>query len=111
MKASMPPIQKDTTMLPAYKHAREAHLKAYGSEPGFGYYGAWAAAQALLEAIKSTGSTETEALNKALRENQVDTPIGKIRFNDKGDAAGMALSIYQVKDGKFVELDKNIVLE
>lgn len=102
---------KDTTMLPEYQKAREAHLKAYGSEPGFGYYGAWAAAQALLDAIAKTNSTDTEVLIKALRENFVDTPIGKIRFNQNGDAAGMALSIYQVKDGKFVELDKNIVLE
>lgn len=102
---------KDTTSLPAYKKAQEQHLKAYGSEPGFGYYNAYAATQALLDAIEKTGGTDTEKLNKALRENYVDTPIGKIRFNEKGDAAGMALSIYQVKDGKFVELDKSIVLE
>lgn len=102
---------KDTTTLPAYKHARELHLKAYGSEPGFGYYNAYAATQALLDAIAKTGGTDTEKLNKALRENLVDTPIGKIRFNKLGDAAGMALSIYEVKDGKFVELDKSIVLE
>lgn len=102
---------KDTTTLEAYKKAREQHLKAYGSEPGFGYYNAYAATQALLDAIAKTGSTDTAALNKALRENLVDTPLGKIRFNERGDAAGMALSIYQVKDGKFVELDKSIVLE
>lgn len=102
---------KDTTSLPAYKHAHEQHLKAYSSEPGFGYYNAYAATQALLDAIAKTGGTDTGELNKALRENFVDTPIGKIRFNDHGDAAGMALSIYEVKDGKFVELDKSIVLE
>lgn len=102
---------KDTTSLEAYKHAHEQHLKAYSTEPGFGYYNAYAATQALLDAIAKTGSTDTEKLNKALRENFVDTPIGKIRFNDRGDAAGMALSIYEVKDGKFVELDKSIVLE
>lgn len=102
---------RDTTDLPAHKKAREQHLKAYGSEPGFGYYNAYAATQALLNAIEKTGSTDTEKLNKALRENFVDTPIGKIRFNDKGDAAGMALSIYEVKDGKFVELDKSLVLD
>lgn len=102
---------KDTTTLPAYQKAREQHLKAFGSEPGFGYYNAYAATQALLDAIAKTGSTETATLNKALRENLVDTPLGKIRFNDSGDAAGMALSIYEVKDGKFVELDKSLVLE
>lgn len=102
---------KDTTTLPEYQKAREAHLKAYGSEPGFGFYNAYAAAEALLNAMEKTGSTDTEAINKALRENLVNTPLGQIRFNDRGDAAGMALSIYQVKDGKFQELDHSIVLE
>lgn len=102
---------KDTTQLAAYQKARDQHIKAYGSEPGFGYYNAYAATQALLDAMVKTGSTETEQLNKALRENFVDTPLGKIRFNEKGDAAGMALSIYEVKDGKFIELDQNLVLE
>lgn len=102
---------KDTTSLPAYKLAREQHLKAFSTEPGFGYYNAYAATQALLDAIAKTGGTDTEKLNKALRENLVDTPIGKIRFNERGDAAGMALSIYEVKDGNFVELDKSLVLE
>lgn len=102
---------KDTTTLAAYQKAREQHLKAFGSEPGFGYYNAYAAAQALLNAIAKTGSTDSATLNRALRENLVDTPLGKIRFNEKGDAAGMALSIYEVKDGKFVELDKSLVLE
>ena len=102
---------KDTSSLEAYKHARDAHVKAYGSEPGFGYYNAYAAAQCLLDAIDKTGGTDTAKIKEALRTNVVDTPLGKIRFNDQGDAAGMALSIYQVKDGKFVELDHSVVLE
>ena len=102
---------KDTSNLPAYKAAREAHIKAFGSEPGFGYYNAYAAAQCLLAAIEKAGSTDTAKVKDILRDNKVDTPLGKISFNAKGDAAGMGLSIYQVKDGKFVELDHSIVLQ
>ncbi|MFT4301812.1 MAG: branched-chain amino acid ABC transporter substrate-binding protein [Desulfovibrio sp.] len=102
---------KDTSTLPEYKKAREAHIKAFGSEPGFGYYNAYAAAQCLLAAMEKAGSTDTAKIKEVLRENQVDTPLGKLSFNAKGDAAGMGLSIYQVKDGKFVELDHSIVLE
>ncbi|MBB5142667.1 branched-chain amino acid ABC transporter substrate-binding protein [Desulfovibrio intestinalis] len=102
---------KDTSTLPEYKKAREAHIKAFGSEPGFGYYNAYAAAQCLLAAMEKAGSTDTAKIKDVLRENQVDTPLGKLSFNAKGDAAGMGLSIYQVKDGKFVELDHSIVLE
>lgn len=102
---------KDTSTLPEYKKAREAHIKTFGSEPGFGYYNAYAAAQCLLAAMEKAGSTDTAKIKDVLRENQVDTPLGKLSFNAKGDAAGMGLSIYQVKDGKFVELDHSIVLE
>lgn len=102
---------KDTTTLPEYEKARQAHLKAFGSEPGFGFYNAYAATQALLNAIEKTNSTDVQVLNEALRNNLVSTPLGEIKFNSQGDAAGMALSIYQVKDGKFVELDHSLVLE
>lgn len=102
---------KDTSALPLYKEARDAHVKAFGSEPGFGYYNAWAGAQCLLAAIEKTGGTDTAKLKEALRTNPVDTPLGKISFNDKGDASGMALSIYQVQNGKFVELDHSLTLQ
>lgn len=102
---------KDTTNLPAFQKYQKAYQDAYGNEPGFGYYNAIAAAQALLDAVSKTNSTEMKTLDKALRENMVDTPVGTIRFNEKGDAVGRALSMYQVKDGKFVELDESLVLE
>lgn len=102
---------KDTSSLPAYQRAREQHLAAYKTEPGFGYYNAYAAAQALLAALAKAETADPKVLEPILRENVVETPIGNINFNSQGDAAGMALSIYQVKDGKFVELEDNIVLE
>lgn len=102
---------KDTTTLEQYEKARQAHLKAFGAEPGFGFYNAYAATQAILNAIEKTNSTDVKVLEQALRENLVSTPLGEIKFNSKGDAAGMALSIYQVKDGKFTELEDSLVLE
>lgn len=102
---------QDTTALEEYKTAREEHRKRFNSEPGFGYYNAYAATQALLNALAKTESRDAAALTKILNEDYVETPIGRIRFNSRGDAAGMALSIYQVQNGKFVELEDNLVLE
>ena len=59
---------------------------------------------ALLEAIKAAGSTDSQKIMEALRTNMVETPLGKIKFDAKGDAEGIGFSIYEVKDGKFVEL-------
>jgi len=39
-----------------------------------------------------------------LQTNDVDTPLGKIRFDAKGDATGVGFSVYQVKNGKYVEV-------
>ena len=102
---------KDTSALDMYRKAREAHVTAFGSEPGFGYYNAYAAMQAILKAIETSGGTDTPALLDALRANTVDTPLGKLSFNRNGDAAGLGLSIYVARDGKFVETDHNIILK
>ena len=101
---------KDTSTLAMYKHAREAHVKQFGSEPGFGYYNAYAATQALIKAIEVAGSTETDKIMAALKSTEVDTPLGKMSFNKAGDATGLGLSVYVVKDGKFVESDHSITL-
>lgn len=102
---------KDTSNLPAYKHALEGHVKMFGSDPGSFYYNGYAATQALVNAIAKAGSTDAAKVVEALRNNPVDTPLGKLTFSKTGDAAGMGLSIYQIKDGKFVELNHSITLD
>jgi len=39
-----------------------------------------------------------------LRNEKVETPVGTIHFDEKGDAVGVGFAMYQVKDGKFVEV-------
>lgn len=102
---------KDTSDLQAYKQAREGHVKMFGSGPGSFYYNAYAAMVALVNAIEKAGSIDTDKIVEALHTCPVDTPLGTLIFSKTGDAAGMALSIYQIKDGKFVELDYSITLE
>ncbi|WP_297218262.1 branched-chain amino acid ABC transporter substrate-binding protein [uncultured Desulfovibrio sp.] len=102
---------KDTSSLEMYKKAREAHVARFGSEPGFGYYNAYAAMQAILRAIETAGeNADTAKLMEALKTNSVDTPLGKLTFNKSGDAAGLGLSIYEVKGGKFVETSHSVTL-
>jgi branched-chain amino acid transport system substrate-binding protein len=95
---------KDLSSNPMYKEAVEEHRKAYGEDPGAFYPQAYAATLALLNAIEKAGSTDYDALRKALQTNDVDTPLGKIRFDAKGDATGVGFSVYQVKNGKYVEV-------
>ena len=95
---------RDTTKNPLAIAAIDAHKKAYGTEPGAFYLNAYSATIALLNAISKAKSTQYEAVSKALRTNKVDTPLGKISFNNKGDAIGVGFSMYQVKNGVYVEI-------
>ncbi len=85
--------------------ANEAHKKKYGSDPGAFFLNAYAAAQALLNAIEKAGSTDYKAVAKALRTEYVDTPLGKISFDERGDAIGVGFSMYQVRNGEYIELE------
>lgn len=95
---------KDVSKNPLAAAALEAHRKAYGSEPGAFFLNAEAATRALLNAIEKAGSTDYAKIGKALKTYYVDTPLGKIRFNEKGDATGVGFSLYQVKKGLFGEV-------
>jgi branched-chain amino acid transport system substrate-binding protein len=95
---------KDTSRNPIAKAAVAAHEEKYNEEPGAFFLNAYAAAQALLNAIEMAGSTEFDAVKKALQTDFVATPLGIIRFDDKGDAIGIGFSMYQVQNGAFAEL-------
>jgi branched-chain amino acid transport system substrate-binding protein len=95
---------KDTSANPLSIAAVEAHKTKYKEEPGAFYINAYSAMLSLINAIEKAGSTDYEALSKALKTEWVETPIGKIRFDDRGDAIGAGFSVYQVQKGKYVEL-------
>jgi len=95
---------KDTSKNPLAIAAVEAHKRTYGSEPGAFFINGYAGAQALLNAIKKAGSTDYAKVSKALRTHYVETPLGKIKFDNKGDAIGVGFSMYQVQGGVYVEV-------
>jgi len=95
---------KDASKNPLAIAAKKAHRDAYGKDHGAFYLNAYSAALALLNAIEMAGSTDYDAVIMALRTEYVDTPLGKIRFDSKGDALGVGFSVYQVQNGVYVEI-------
>jgi branched-chain amino acid transport system substrate-binding protein len=95
---------KDVSSNPMAIAATEAHKAAYGEDPGAFFLNAYAAALALLNAIEKSGGTDYDGISKALKTEYVETPLGKIRFDNKGDATGVGFSMYRVKNGAYVEL-------
>ena len=94
----------DVTSNPITQEARAAHKKQYGSDPGAFFDNAYAAALAVTNAIAKAGSTESAAIEAILRGQDVATPFGAIRFDKKGDAIGVGFSVYQVQNGKYVQI-------
>ncbi|GAB6126318.1 branched-chain amino acid ABC transporter substrate-binding protein [Humidesulfovibrio idahonensis] len=84
-----------------YKKAAADHEKEFGAKPGAFFPQAYAAAQALLNAVQKAGSTDYDKVVAALHNELIDTPVGKIKFDAKGDAEGVSFSVYQVKSGKY----------
>ena len=94
---------KDISKNPLAIAAKKEHQEAYGADPGAFFDNAYAAALALLNAIEKAGSTDYDAIVNALHTEYVDTPLGKIKFDDNGDATGIGFSVYRVENGAFVE--------
>lgn len=85
--------------------AATAEFKAeYGTEPGAFFQEGYSAAMALLNAIEQAGSTDYDAVSNALRTKYVETPVGNIKFDSKGDAEGVGFSMYKVVNGAFSEI-------
>lgn len=95
---------RDVSQNPLAIMVREKYEKTFHKKIGVFSLNAYAAAQALLNAIAWGGSTDYPVVAKALRSQYVNTPLGNISFDEKGDAIGVGFSMYQVQNGKYVEL-------
>ncbi|WP_328217756.1 branched-chain amino acid ABC transporter substrate-binding protein [Flexistipes sp.] len=96
---------KDVSSNPLAKEAEKKHMEKYGEHSGAFYLNGYAAAQAILNAIDNADSTDPQKVMQAMRTNYVETPLGKIKFDENGDAIGVGFSVYQVQDGEYVELN------
>ena len=80
-------------------------FKDRGIEPeGFVLY-TYAALQTWIQAAQTAGTTDMGGVVKALNENELDTVIGKFRFNEKGDPNLPPYAVYRWSNGTYEEID------
>lgn len=96
---------RDTSANPMTIAANEAHRQAFNAEPGAFFLNGYAAALAILNAVEKAGSTDYDAVVKALKSEYVETPLGSISFDEIGDAIGVGFAMYRVVNGEYVEID------
>ena len=59
----------------------------------------------ILSSIAETGSTKGDKIAAHLRGKVWKSALGKIQFNKKGDVLESPYVFWQVKGGKFVQID------
>jgi len=65
---------------------------------------AYAAVQVALEGIKKAGTKDGVAVSRVLRQMEIDTPLGELKFDQNGDPNESPYVMWQVKNGKYVEM-------
>ncbi|MDR2405092.1 MAG: branched-chain amino acid ABC transporter substrate-binding protein [Deltaproteobacteria bacterium] len=80
------------------------HRSRHKDDIGAYFFYSIAAAQTLFHAIEATGSTtDLNTIKKHLTEDTVDTIIGPVRYDQRGDVIGGIFKVYRVVNGQFEE--------
>jgi len=81
-----------------------AKFKAENYDPeGYTLY-TYAAIQAFADAAAKAGSTDPEAVAKALQDGSYETVLGSLSFNEKGDVLNPEYVMYVWKNGEYGEV-------
>ncbi|MDB5069529.1 MAG: putative ABC-type branched-chain amino acid transport system, periplasmic component [Candidatus Eremiobacteraeota bacterium] len=97
----------ETSKLPTAKAFVAAYKKRFNANPGPYSANAFAAAQIIIDAVlkgvkdgKGKLPTRLEVRQNVASTRNLDTPIGKIGFDNNGDTTAPILSFYSIKNGK-----------
>lgn len=93
----------DSRRLASARAVVAAFRKANYDPEGYTLY-TYAAVQAFKAAAEKSGSTEMDALSETLRKIRVDTVIGPLEWDAKGDVRNPRYVIYVWHDGKYAEM-------
>jgi branched-chain amino acid transport system substrate-binding protein len=91
----------------ANKKFVDAYQKKYDKHPGIGSLVGYMTAQSIAAAITKANSTDTDALVKAFKGLEVDTPVGKIQYRsiDHQATMGAWVGTTKLQDGRGIMVD------
>lgn len=94
----------DTSALPAASSVIEAYTGKFGEDIGVFTLQGYAAVQVIKAGVERAGGSDMAALADAIRQVEVDSAVGAISFDDRGDVIGAGFSVFQVRPD-FVPVD------
>lgn len=95
----------DQAKIPAAQGVITRHRERFGKDVGAYTIYAYVAADLILKSIQETNTTSGARLAAHLRGKPWSTALGKIQFNAKGDVLESPYVFWQVKGGKFVQVN------
>ncbi len=95
----------DTSNNPLYKELTAKHQKKYSEDPGTFFHNAYACVQALAMAAEKAGSLDYDKMRAAMFEAKIQSPLGTIGFDKRGDVIGAGFSVYKVTNGKYQQVN------
>ncbi len=93
----------DVSSNPIAQKFRAKFIAAEGAEPGAFFDNAVTAALVITKAIAKAG-TDSDAIAKFLHTETTETPFGAVKFDQSGEPIGIGFVVYEVKDGKYLQV-------
>lgn len=94
----------DVSKNPITVEYREKFKQAEGAEPGAFFDNGVAATLAITNALAKSPSMDFDSIVNVLHSQKVTTPFGEIKFAANGEPEGIGFSMYEVKNGEFVQV-------
>ncbi len=94
----------DQTKIKEARGVIKTHKEKFGSDVGAYTVYSYVAANILLDAVAATKSTDAVKIADYIRKTKWSTALGPIRFDKKGDVLVSPYVVWEVKNGKFVEV-------
>jgi branched-chain amino acid transport system substrate-binding protein len=94
---------KDPAGLPTSRSFNEKYTAKYGAPGPYSIY-AYDAANIILTAMQRTGATDGLTVADYISKNAFQGAFGEISFDKNGDVTKAPYVVWQVRDGKFVEV-------
>ncbi len=87
-----------------FRGYREHFQQKYGREPGMFSDYSYDGIYVLADAVAKAGSTNPDAVRGQLREAKYYGATGIVQFDANGDVVGKPFTVFQVQQGRFVEV-------
>ncbi|ALU88717.1 ABC-type branched-chain amino acid transport system, periplasmic component protein [Herbaspirillum rubrisubalbicans M1] len=92
--------------MPGWKSFRQRYSESFDSSIDLYSVFSYEAAQAIIEGLRRAGSTDSDAVARAMHRLRFEGVSGPVAFNEEGDLLNPGFTMYEVKDQRWVAVTR-----